>query len=53
VVLLVFTHVLCRKDKKLFHVTKKNLEGHEKKNTKTAMMFTIALAFLIFSGSTF
>lgn len=31
----------------------KNLDSHESRNTKTAMMFTVALAFLIFAGSTF
>jgi hypothetical protein len=34
-------------------VVRKNLESHEGRNTKTAMMFTVALSFLIFSGSTF
>jgi len=34
-------------------VVRKNLQGHESRNTKTAMMFTIALSFLIFAGSTF
>lgn len=46
---------LCcfRKDRKLYRVISKNLEGHMSRNTKTAMMFTIALSFLIFAGSTF
>lgn len=42
-----------RKDKNLYQVVRKNLDGHDARNTKTAMMFTIALSFLIFSGSTF
>lgn len=45
--------LIYRKDKKLYPLTKKNLLGHSSRNTKTAMMFTIALAFLIFAGSTF
>lgn len=45
--------LVMRKDKNLYQVVRKNLDGHEARNTKTAMMFTIALSFLIFSGSTF
>jgi hypothetical protein len=53
-ILLVKTFLLfAKKDRKLFLVVKKNLEGHEKRNTKTAIMFTVALSFLIFAGSTF
>lgn len=53
---LMFVNIFLfffRKDKKLKKVLTKNLEGHEKRNTKTAIMFTIALSFLIFAGSTF
>ena len=42
-----------RKDKNLEKVVEKNFESHSNRNTKTAMMFTIALSFLIFAGSTF
>jgi hypothetical protein len=45
--------LIMRKDRNLEQVVKKNLESHEGRNTKTAMMFTIALSFLIFAGSTF
>lgn len=52
--LLLNIYLFCiRRDRKLYKVVKKNLEGHEKRNTKTALMFTIALSFLIFAGSTF
>jgi hypothetical protein len=44
---------IMRKDKNLEKVVRKNFESHEGRNTKTAMMFTVALSFLIFSGSTF
>ncbi len=46
---------LCfrRSDRNLERVVKKNFESHEGRNTKTAMMFTVALSFLIFAGSTF
>ena len=40
-------------DRNLERVVKKNFESHEGRNTKTAMMFTVALSFLIFAGSTF
>lgn len=45
--------LIAYKDRKLEKVIRKNLEGHKNRNTKTAMMFTIALSFLIFAGSTF
>lgn len=45
--------LIIRRDRNLYQVIRKNLDGHEARNTKTAMMFTIALSFLIFAGSTF
>jgi hypothetical protein len=42
-----------RKDLKLKPIIAKNMEAHEKRNTKTAIMFAVCLSFLIFSGSTF
>ncbi len=44
---------VAKKDKVLENVIMKNLQNHEKRNTKTAMMFVIALSFLIFAGSIF
>lgn len=44
---------VCRRDKNLKHVVIKNLESHQRRNTKTAIMFAISLSFLIFAGSTF
>ena len=29
------------------------MDGHKKRNIKTSLMFTLALAFLVFSQSTF
>lgn len=40
-------------DRKLRSLIYKNIESHEKRNTKTAVMFAICLSFLIFAGSTF
>lgn len=45
--------LFMRHDKNLEKVVRKNFESHESRNTKTAMMFTVALSFLIFAGSTF
>lgn len=45
--------LIMRKDNNLEKVVRKNFESHESRNTKTAMMFTVALSFLIFAGSTF
>lgn len=35
------------------HLVLKNLAGHSRRNTKTAIMVTVALAFVIFAGSVF
>lgn len=44
---------LFRKDAHLRCVVDKNMEGHRRRNAKTALMYSIALAFLIFSGTGF
>jgi hypothetical protein len=43
----------CRKDKRLRAVISKNLDGHRKRNSKTSIMFTLAISFLIFAASSF
>lgn len=43
----------CRGDRKLKSVISKNLDGHRKRNSKTSIMFTLALSFLIFAASSF
>uniref|UniRef100_A0A0G4HS92 ABC3 transporter permease C-terminal domain-containing protein n=1 Tax=Chromera velia CCMP2878 TaxID=1169474 RepID=A0A0G4HS92_9ALVE len=40
-------------DSNLRPLVGKSLEGHRERNRKTALMFTIALAFLIFAGAMF
>ena len=40
------------KDKNIYFVVKKNLEGHSSRNQKTSIMFMIALSFVIFAGCT-
>lgn len=45
--------MLCvEKDRNIYFVVKKNLEGHSVRNQKTSIMFMIALSFVIFAGST-
>ncbi len=46
--------ILCFawKDRNVYFVVKKNLEGHSTRNQKTSIMFMIALSFVIFAGST-
>jgi len=43
----------CRCDKRLHHVIKKNMEAHKPRNSKTSLMFTLSISFLIFSASSF
>ena len=37
-------------DKNIKFIIEKNLEGHQKRNQKTSIMFMIALSFIIFAG---
>lgn len=41
------------KNRQLRLIIKKNFDAHKKKNRKTSLMFILALAFLIFSGTGF
>lgn len=41
------------KDIKLHGLIKKNMLAHEKRNSKTTLIYTIALSFLIFAGAGF
>ena len=43
----------CRRDNKLKKVIESNMDGHRKRNSKTSIMFTLAISFLIFSASSF
>lgn len=45
--------IVFRFDKILYEVGIKNLKAHKNRNIKTAIMFGLCLAFLIFAGSTF
>ena len=43
----------CRRDRRLEILISKNLDGHRDRNSKTSIMFTLALSFLIFAASSF
>jgi hypothetical protein len=43
----------ARKDRRLQSLVSKNLDGHRKRNSKTSIMFTLAISFLIFASSSF
>mmetsp|Transcript_2325 Transcript_2325/g.3973 ORF Transcript_2325/g.3973 Transcript_2325/m.3973 type:complete len:755 (-) Transcript_2325:38-2302(-) len=52
--LILNLFLLCfYKDRKLKKVILKNFQSHRNRNSKTAMMFSICLSFLIFAGSSF
>lgn len=40
-------------DRKMQPLVMKNMQAHNKRNTKTATMFAVCLSFLIFAGSIF
>jgi len=43
----------CRRDRRLYSVVSKNMEAHRRRNSKTSVMFTLAISYLIFSSSSF
>ena len=43
----------CRKDRSVHSLILKNMSGHSGPNSKTSIMFTLAIAFLIFSSCAF
>ena len=51
--LWMLMHTCCKRDRKLSDVISKNLDGHRKRNSKTSIMFTLAISFLIFAASSF
>ena len=52
-ILWICINTCCRCDKRLHHVIIKNMEAHRPRNSKTSLMFTLAISFLIFSASSF
>lgn len=51
--LWISINTCCRCDKRLHHVIFKNMEGHRPRNSKTSVMFTLAVSFMIFAASSF
>ncbi len=51
--LAVLMITCCKRDKRLKQVISKNLDSHRNRNSKTSIMFTLAISFLIFSASCF
>ena len=43
----------CRCDRRIHKIVSKNMEAHRRRNSKTSVMFTLALSYLIFSASSF
>ena len=53
VALLDFMLYFNKKDRLLRSIIIKNFESHGSKNLKASMMFTVTLAFLVFTGANF
>lgn len=43
----------CRRDRSVHQLILKNMQGHSGRNSKTSIMFTLAIAFLIFASCAF
>lgn len=44
---------LWGKQRRLWNIIRKNLSGHRSRNIKTAQMFTLCIAFVVFAGTMF
>ena len=47
-VLAVVMKLFCRRDKRLVPIIKMNMEAHKGRNVKTAVMYSLAMAYLYF-----
>ena len=52
-ILWLALNTCCRRDRHLFRVVVRNMEGHQRRNNKTSVIFTLAMSFLLFSQSGF
>ena len=53
IILWLVLNSCCRRDRKFYHLIRRNMDGHSKRNNKTSLMFTLATSFLIFAQSGF
>lgn len=53
VILWLTLNTCCRRDRRLYTVVVKNMDGHSVRNTKTSIMFTLTISFLIFASASF
>lgn len=51
--LWITLNTCCRRDRRFNAVIEKNMQGHRKRNSKTSILFTLAISFLIFAASSF
>lgn len=51
--LAILMWTCARGDRKLKGVIEKNLDGHRQRNSKTSIMFTLAMGYLIYAASSF
>ena len=51
--LWVTLQTCCRKDRRIHSLILKQMQGHQVRNNKTSIIFTLAVAFLLFSASYF
>lgn len=52
-ILWICIQTCCRRDRRLHHVITKNMEAHRSRNSKTSIMFTLSISYLVFSASGF
>mmetsp|Transcript_12263 Transcript_12263/g.16645 ORF Transcript_12263/g.16645 Transcript_12263/m.16645 type:complete len:342 (+) Transcript_12263:219-1244(+) len=51
--LWITLNTCCRRDRLIHSVIRKQMDGHRLRNNKTSIMFTLSVAFLFFSASSF
>ena len=53
IILWIVMHTCCWRDRRLYTIVVKNMDGHRARNSKTSVMFTLSISFLIFAASSF
>ena len=51
--LWILLNTCFKKDRQIHQLIVKNMQGHNARNSKTSIMFTLAVSFLIFASSAF
>ena len=52
-ILWVILKTCCKRDRHLYRIVARNMDGHQRRNNGISLIFTLATSFLIFAQSSF